>query len=348
MSTYLWILEAAIGVSAVIGLQFLLRKIFRLIYRIKASHPHDWRHQLDKIIQPPMILILWVFGISYVLDVVGVHLGLKVITVYLSSLRKIVFVGAFAWLFFRWKSEYQKSLLANPLKKVDLATVEVVGRLSTIGILILTGLIILQTLGVDTAPLLAFGSIGAASIGFAGKDVMANFCSGMMLYITRPFVVGDQILLPEKNLEGHIEEIGWFRTSIRDKEKRAVYFPNNFFSTMLVINISRMTHRQIKQTIQINFEDAGKIADLTAKIREQVLSHPTIDKTLPVYVHFLTFGGHGCDIGVEAYSTETDQGRFNTIQQQLLLKIQETIVGYGIEIAIPKSLLIQKQTLEKV
>ena len=79
------------------------------------------------------------------------------------------------------------------------------------------------------APLLAFGSIGAASLGFAGKDVIANFCSGLMLHITRPFVIGDEIMLPEKNLEGNIEEIGWFKTSIRDKEKRAVYLPNNFF-----------------------------------------------------------------------------------------------------------------------
>jgi small-conductance mechanosensitive channel len=78
-----------------------------------------------------------------------------------------------------------------------------VGKLATVAVGVLSGLIILQIFGVNIAPLLAFGSIGAASIGFAGKDVMANFCSGIMLHITRPFIIGDQIYLPEKNLEGH-------------------------------------------------------------------------------------------------------------------------------------------------
>jgi len=341
MNSYLWILEAVIGVSAVLGLQYGLKKIFTLIRKGKTTQ------SLDQILHPPMTLMLWVFGIVYVMDVVGDHFGLKIVVSYLHPFRKAIFIGSFAWALLRWKNEYQKLLAAHPLRKVDVSTIEVVGRLSTIAILILTGLIVLQTLGVDTAPLLAFGSIGAASIGFAGKDVIANFCSGMMLHITKPFVVGDQILLPEKHLEGHIEEIGWFRTAIRDKEKRPVYLPNNFFSTMLVMNISRMTHRRIKQSIQINFADAAKISDLTVKIREEVLSHRTIDSGLPLHVHFLAFGQYGYEVGVEAYSTETDQDRFNTVQQELLLKIQEVLTNCGIEIALPTSLLIQESTLKR-
>lgn len=346
MDSYLWIFEVVFGVTAVLGLQYALRKIFTYIRSKKAKHAHDWRHQIDQIVQPPLTLMLWVFGSVYVLDVVGEHVGLRTIFIsYLYAFRKAVFVGSFAWLFFRWKNEYQKSLIAERWRSIDVTTIEIIGRLSTIALVVLAGLIMLQTLGVNTAPLLAFGSIGAASIGFAGKDVIANFCSGLMMHITRPFVVGDQILLPDKHLEGHIEEIGWFRTSIRDKDKRPVYLPNNFFSTMLVINISRMSHRRVLQTIQIEFEDASKIPELTMKIREEILGHPTMDADLPMYVHFLAFGSHGCDIGIDAYSTETDQERFNRIQQELLLKIQKAIVDSDIKVAIPKSLLVHGSLL---
>jgi MscS family membrane protein len=343
MESFLWVFEVVFGITVVIGLQCALRKFFIFIRSKKATHLHDWRHQIDRIVQPPLTLMLWVFGAVYVLDVLGEQFGLKTVFIsYLFALRKAVFIASFGWLFFRWKNEVQKSLLADHARKHDATTIEIIGRLSTIGIVILAGLIMLQTLGVNTAPLLAFGSIGAASIGFAGKDVMANFCSGMMLHITRPFVVGDYIFLPEKHLEGHIEEIGWFRTALRDKEKRPVYLPNNFFSTMLVINISRMSHRRILQTIQVEFEDAAKIPELTAKIREEILSHPTIDSALPMHVHFLAFGPHGCDIGIDAYSTETDQGKFYLIQEELLLKIQKTLMEREIKIAIPKSLLIER------
>jgi small-conductance mechanosensitive channel len=103
-----------------------------------------------------------------------------------------------------------------------------------------------------------------------------------------------------------------------------------------------MSHRRILQTIQVEFEDAAKIPELTAKIREEILSHPTIDSALPMHVHFLAFGPHGCDIGIDAYSTETDQGKFYLIQEELLLKIQKTLMEREIKIAIPKSLLIER------
>lgn len=342
MESYLWIFEVVIGLGVVVGLQYILKKIFNLIRKRKEPKAHDWRHQLDQIVQPPLTLMLWVFGFVYVIDVIGGQFNLRPVFInYLYSFRKAVFIGSAAWVFFRWKTEYQKFLLEEHGRRIDVATIEIVGRLSTVAIVVLAGLIMLQTLGINTAPLLAFGSIGAASIGFAGKDVIANFCSGMMLHITRPFIVGDQIFLPEKNLEGQIEEIGWFRTSMRDKDKRPVYLPNNFFSTMLVVNISRMSHQHILQTIQIEFEDAARIPELVTKIREEVLTHPTIDAELPINVHLLAFTSYGCEIAINAFSTETDQVRFNFIRETLLLKIQKVLADRAIKMALPKSLLLK-------
>jgi MscS family membrane protein len=210
-----------------------------------------------------------------------------------------------------------------------------VGRLATLGIGVVTSLVILQTFGVNIAPLLAFGSIGAASIGFAGKDVIANFCSGIMLQITRPFVRGDLILLPEKHIEGHIEDIGWFRTSIRDIEKRAVYLPNNYFSTMVVVNVTRMTHKRIKQTLKLPLSAIQKISTVVPKIREAIVGTDTIDAHYPIHVFLKTFGDYACEVEIEAYSTITDNETFNRFQQDLLLKIQAVLADKEIPFAIP-------------
>jgi len=206
---------------------------------------------------------------------------------------------------------------------------------------VLTGLVVLQLFGLNTAPLLAFGSIGAASLGFAGKDVMANFCSGLMLYITRPFVLGDQVFLPEKHLEGIIEEIGWFKTLIRDKDKRAVYLPNNLFSTELLINVSRMTHRRILQTVQLPFEAAAKVPSLIEKIRKAVVEEPTVDHDLPLHVHLRSFGDHSLQVEIEAYSAQTGQSAFYDIEQKLLLRVQEILQEAEVEVAVPARRMIQ-------
>ncbi len=331
-SNYLWWIEALAGVVGLFGLQFGVKKIISLAGKNKGE---SWRFRIAKVFQPPLTVLTWILLSTYLLDVCGQHFGFDIALEYLGILRKTAIVACLAWFFFRWKNEIEESLLADPAKKVDITTVRMVGRLATLALGIITGLIIMQLFGVSIAPLLAFGSIGAASIGFAGKDVMANFCSGIMLQITRPFVRGDQILLPEKHLEGHIEDIGWFRTSIRDTEKRAVYLPNNYFATMLVINISRMTHKRLKQTLKLPLNTIEKIPSVVPNIRDTIVRFRTIDTHLPIHVFLKTFGDYACEIEIEAFSTITDIEEFNKFQQEILLKIQTVLAEKEIPFAVP-------------
>ncbi len=331
-SNYFWLLEALAGFAGVFGLQYGIKKMISLAGKSKGE---SWRLRIAKIFKPPVTSLLWaLFGV-YLVKVLGKQFEFNFGMEYLSSIRKTAVIVCSAWLFFRWKNEIENTLLSDPSKKVDVTTVRMVGRLVTLAIGVVTSLVILQTFGVNIAPLLAFGSIGAASIGFAGKDVMANFCSGIMLQITRPFVRGDQILLPEKHIEGHIEDIGWFRTSIRDVEKRAVYLPNNYFSTMVVVNITRMTHKRLKQTLKLPLTSADKIAVAVPQIREMIRQTKTIDNNYPLHVFLKTFGDYACEVEIEAYSTITDNETFYKFQQEMLLKIQAILIEKEIAFALP-------------
>ena len=118
-------------------------------------------------------------------------------------------------------------------------------------------MIVLQVWGLNLAPLIAFGGIGAAAIGFAGKDVIANFFGGLMLHINRSFMVGDLIQMPDSHLEGYVEEIGWYLTTVREKKKGRYTCPMRF-SRMRVINGARMTHRRIEEKIGVRYEDFSK------------------------------------------------------------------------------------------
>ncbi len=282
-----------------------------------------------------MTTLLWALYAVYLVKVFGKHFDFGSGMEYLSAVRKTAVIVCSSWLFFRWKNEIENNLLADASKKVDVTTVRMVGRLITLTIGLVTTLVVLQTFGVNIAPLLAFGSIGAASIGFAGKDVMANFCSGIMLQITRPFVRGDQILLPEKQIEGHIEDIGWFRTSIRDIEKRAVYLPNNYFSTMVVVNVTRMTHKRLKQTLKLPLTSIEKISDAIPQIRKMISLTETVDNNYPLHVFLKTFGDYACEVDIEAYSTITDNETFNRFQQMMLLKVQAILAEKEIPFALP-------------
>jgi len=329
-TNYIWWIEALIGILALVGVQYGIKKI---VARNKKNH--GWKERFGNIVQPPLTAFLWILGGFYFLHVLADKVGFGVVVEYIDTLRRAGIIGCFAWLFFRWKGEVERALSADPHRKIDLMTIKIIGRLSTIIVVLITGLILLQIFGVNIVPLLTFGSIGAASIGFAGKDVIANFCSGIMLHITRPFVIGDLIFLPQEKLEGYIEEIGWFRTSIRDKEKRPVYLPNNFFSTMLVVNVSRLSHRHVKQSLKIGYTEISKIESVVKQIRELIVTDPHIDKDQPIYVHFNAFGSYACEIEIEAHATVLDQEEFHQYQQGLLLRIQAILEKENVSLAYP-------------
>ncbi len=53
---------------------------------------------------------------------------------------------------------------------------------------------------------MAAGGIGGLAIGFAAKDILANFFGGVTVFIERPFNIGDWIIISEKGIEGTVEE----------------------------------------------------------------------------------------------------------------------------------------------
>ena len=56
-------------------------------------------------------------------------------------------------------------------------------------------LLVLQAFGVSVSGVLAFGGIGGIAIGFAARDLLANFFGALMIFLDRPFSVGDCALL---------------------------------------------------------------------------------------------------------------------------------------------------------
>ena len=301
---FTWLIEIVIGFVLLFLITIGLRKVVRAIRKKGASSPYDWRSKLDYIVYLPLNLLVWTMAVVYALDVLSVHFKLTHTLAYIKPLRNVAIVVCCAWSILRWVKAAQASFIAKArmgAHPVDAGTVHAIGRIFVVVILMVAILFSLQILGLNLLPLLAFGGIGAAAIGFAGKDMIANFFGGLMLHITRPFTVGDQILLVEKNIEGTVEEIGWYLTSIRDKDKRAVYLPNSLFSSVLVSNISRMTHRKVSETFAMRYEDFSKLRLVMDEIKEALLRHPRIDNEQVVLVYLHGFKEYSFEMHVECF-----------------------------------------------
>jgi MscS family membrane protein len=204
-----------------------------------------------------------------------------------------------------------------------------------------------QTLGFQIGGLLALGGVGGLAVGLAAKDLLANFFGGLTIYLDRPFSVGEWIRSPDKSIEGTVEYISWRHTRIRAFNKNPIYVPNAVFTTIVVENPSRMSHRRLKETIGLRYDDFNVVAPVVDGIRHMLQSHPGIDTSQTLIVNFSAYGVSSLDIMIYTFTKTIDWATYHQVKQDVLLKIGEIIAVHGAEIAFPtQTLHLQSATPE--
>ncbi len=167
-----------------------------------------------------------------------------------------------------------------------------------------------------------------------------------MIYLDRPFSVGDWIRSPDKEIEGTVEDIGWRLTRIRTFSKRPLYIPNSIFASISVENPSRMSNRRIYETIGIRYDDLKKMKKIVLDVKNMLEAHDQIDSGQTLMVNFNTFSESSVDFFVYTFTKTTDWALFHGIKQDILLKISEIIELNGSEVAFPTSTLYLKSNDE--
>lgn len=98
-----------------------------------------------------------------------------------------------------------------------------------------------DVLGINLQPILAVGGFGGVAVGFASQQLLQNAISGINIFLTRPFVLGEQVVIitPGANIEGLVEQVEIMRTLVRTDEGVVVAVPNKMLAESVVYNRSR-------------------------------------------------------------------------------------------------------------
>lgn len=313
------------------------------LHRAASSTSYNWDDVVVTALERPVRVVLWLLVAYLVLEVYPVADGIQTQLIQLYDTALVVLL---AWFLHRLISESEHELLAErrgARASADKATVVAVSKLLRVILWLIAGLMILQSVGVSISGLLAFGGIGGIAVGFAAKDLLANFFGGLSIYLDRPFTTGDWIRSPDKNIEGTVEDIGWRLTRIRTFDQRPLYVPNALFLQISVENPSRMLNRRIYETIGLRYEDADKMAPVIEQVREMLRTHVEIDPARTLIVNFVSFGPSSLDFFVYTFTKTTDWVTYHAIKQDVLLKILEIIHANGADVAFPTQTLHLEQ-----
>jgi len=336
-----WIVQVFIVVVLSLLAAFFQRIFFkRLLARLEKTASH-WDDAVVSALQKPLTVLIWVLGISFAAQIVEKQTDATIFSA-VQPIKMVCVIWVFAWFIMRLINAVGENIIESwqaDGKTIDRTTADAMTRLLRIAVIITATLVALQTLGFSISGVLAFGGIGGIAIGFAAKDLLSNFFGGLMLYLDRPFSVGEWVRSPDRDIEGTVEEIGWRLTRIRTFDKRPLYIPNSTFSTISVENPSRMTHRRINETIGIRYDDVSKMQSIVNDVRDFLINDPDIDESQTLMVHFNSYAPSSLDFFIYTFTHTVVWTEFHKVKERILLQIHAIIEQHGAEIAYPTSTL---------
>ncbi|WP_084657315.1 mechanosensitive ion channel family protein [Hydrogenovibrio kuenenii] len=335
---YIWLLLLLVILGFTFIADFVIRLVLVRFARYLQRHKKEFSRTFFVALKAPISFYIWLSGTVFALNTL--LLTFKVFTdlvPYINGFKSSLALIALAWFSIRWVQKIEGYLkkLERSSSKWDPVSLEALAKIFKLTVFIITGIVVLSAFGVNLTGLIAFGGIGGVAVGFAAKDLVSNVLGGLMLYMDKPFVTGDWIRSPDKEIEGTVESIGWRMTIVRTFDKRPLYIPNGMFATISIENPSRMTNRRIKETIGVRYCDIDQVAKITSEVKAMLLSHPDIDSNQTLIVSFNGFGASSLDMLVYTFTKTTVWVEFHEVKERVLLKIAEIIESHGAEIAFP-------------
>ena len=189
--------------------------------------------------------------------------------------------------------------------------------------------IIAGTLGINSASIVALlGSAGIA-ISLAVQGSLSNFAGGVLILLTKPFIVGDYIA--NQDGEGTVKNIGIIYTTLITADNRKIVLPNGTLANSPLTNLTAQDKRRVVIKLCIGYQEDLK------QVREILLgvfkAYPEILKTEPIDVRVDSLGENGVNLLVRGY-TKTEV--YWDAQWELTEQVKLALDAAGIEIAHQK------------
>lgn len=342
-----WGIELFAVVTLTLFGRFVALRLLGLLQRQFAKTANLWDDALFDAAYKPISWFILIMGLLWAVDISEGYIDSELFSAQnLSIIRQLTFISLIMIFLVRFISLGEARLLeriedgsAGDETTLDATTLHALAKLLRLSVIISGALVALPTFGIEITALLAFGGVGGIAVGFAAQDLLSNFFGGLMIYLDRPFAIGDWIRSPDREIEGTVENIGWRLTVVRTFDKRPLYIPNSIFNNLALENPSRMSNRRIKETIGIRYQDSEKMGPIVADVKAMLHNHEAIDTNQTLIVNFNGYGASSLDFFIYTFTKTTNWIQFHEIKQDILLKIVEIVHKHGADFAFPTTTL---------
>jgi small-conductance mechanosensitive channel len=185
--------------------------------------------------------------------------------------------------------------------------------------------------------------ISGVAIGFAFRDILQNFLAGILILLTEPFQIDDQIVF--KDFEGTVENIETRATTIRTYDGRRIVIPNaELFTNSVTVNTA-FDHRRLQYDVGIGYGD--DIDQAKQLILEAIASVDGVLKSPEPDAIVIALADSTVNIRARWWINPPRRADALDMQDQVLTAIKSTLTTNGIDLPFPtQQILFHDQTEE--
>ena len=208
--------------------------------------------------------------------------------------------------------------------------------------------------GADPKTVLAGASIGGLAIGLASQDTIKNLIGTFMIFVDKPFRIGDWIQF--ENIEGSVEEVGFRSSIIRAADTTVFKVPNSKLAEIAINNKGQRVYRRYTTRLGIRYDTPPELIEQFVEGIKQIIErHPltrnssdhTPYNVKPYNVEFVDYGASALEILVNVYFKTNDWGEEMHGRHILHLGILRLAEKLGVGFAFPSQTLYMELFPEK-
>jgi small-conductance mechanosensitive channel len=200
-------------------------------------------------------------------------------------------------------------------------------------------LFMLEAIGITGVMFAGLAGAGVLTIvvGFAAQSTLANIIAGFVLFIDRPFIVGDWVKIG--NNEGIVKDISLRATRIRTRSSEWISIPNSVVEKEAIINMTRSAKARLKLKIPVPYEmdaeNAEKILLKAVEGEEDIMTTPEPK------VRLIGFGKSYVDMELRVWVTKSNLIHRRGIMSNIYKKVKKALEKEGYSIPYPHIEVVQ-------
>ncbi len=189
---------------------------------------------------------------------------------------------------------------------------------------VLLALMLAGTLDVDVTSIIAMLSVAGLAVSMALQNTLSNLAGGLVLLVTKPFVVGDYV--EADGVSGTIAAVDMSYTTFVTPDNKEIFVPNSQLSATKITNYNRLGRRRMDLKLTASYD--APTAQVRSAIEEALAAIPGIlDDPAPM-VYLSEYQSSSIEYLTRLWTAADD---YWTVYYALLEGVRESFARHGVE-----------------